>query len=303
MKAHMRFFWEGRFDMANIYRFLRFPEGKLKAVTFSYDDGVRSDIRFSKILDDHGMKGTFNINSSRVKDGSNNALTFDELREHILGKGHEVALHGAYHRAPCLQRTVDGIRDVLDCRIRLESNLGTIIRGMAYPDSGIRMNQPGATCYEKVREYLSDLGVVYSRTLGGDNDTFDLPTDPYAWMPTAHHNNPNIFDYIEKFNAITEDTLYYSRKTPKLFYIWGHTFEFDNNHNWDRIERICDELGGKSDVWYATNIEIHDYIEAYKSLRFSADESIVYNPTLIKVWFWADHRMYSVSPGETLKLS
>ena len=299
----MLFLWEKRFDMSNIYRFLRFPEGKLKAVTFSYDDGVRQDIRFSEILNDHGMKGTFNINSSRAKNGSSSSLSFDEIKEHILEKGHEVAIHGAFHRAPCLQRTVDGIRDVLDCRIALESGLGTIVRGMAYPDSGIKLNQPGASSYEKVREYLSDLGVAYSRTLGGDNDSFELPCDPYAWMPSAHHNNPKIFEFIEKFNSITEDSQYYSRKTAKLFYIWGHSYEFDNNQNWDRIERICGELGGKSDVWYATNIEIHDYIEAYKSLVFSADERIVYNPTLKKVWFWMDNKMFAVAPGETLKLS
>lgn len=45
------------------YCFLRFPEGKFKAVTLSYDDGVHADIRFAGILDKYGMKGTFNINS------------------------------------------------------------------------------------------------------------------------------------------------------------------------------------------------------------------------------------------------
>ena len=162
------------------------------------------------------------------------------------------------------------------------------------------MRQPGTSDYSKVREYLSDLGVAYSRTLGGDNDSFDLPYDPYAWMPSAHHNNSAIFDYIEKFNGITEESLYHSRKTAKLFYIWGHSFEFDRDNNWDRIEKICESLGGRDDVWYATNIEIHDYIEAYKSLIFSADERIVYNPSLQRVWFWMDHKQYSIGSGETL---
>jgi len=289
--------------MNHLYRFLRFPEGKLKAVTFSYDDGVRQDIRFAELLSEHGMKGTFNVNTGFVPETDGGGrMSYAEMREHIRDKGHEIAIHGNCHRALCLQRTVDGIRDVLDCRIKLENELDMIVRGMAYPDSGIRMNQPGASDYAKVREYLSDLGVAYSRTLGGDNDSFDLPTDPYAWMPTAHHNNPKIFEFIEKFNSIGEDTLYISRKTAKLFYIWGHTYEFDKDNSWDRIERICKELSGKEDVWYATNIEIHDYIEAYKALRFSADERIVYNPSLQKVWFWMDNRMYAVAPGETVRL-
>jgi hypothetical protein len=229
-------------------------------------------------------------------------MTYGEVREHLRDKGHEIAVHGACHRAPALQRPIDGIRDVLDCRIGLERALNTIIRGMAYPDSGIRYRQPGASDYGKICQYLADLGIAYSRTLAGDNDGFELPTDPYAWMPSAHHNNPKIFEYIEKFNAITEESQYYSRKTAKLFYIWGHSYEFDNNQNWDRIEKICESLGGREDTWYATNIEIHDYIEAYKALIFSADERIVYNPTLKKVWFWMDHKMYAVAPGETIRL-
>lgn len=40
------------------YRFLRFPEGKFKAVTFSYDDGLHSDIRLARRLSDAGMKET-----------------------------------------------------------------------------------------------------------------------------------------------------------------------------------------------------------------------------------------------------
>jgi peptidoglycan/xylan/chitin deacetylase (PgdA/CDA1 family) len=44
--------------------FLRFPEGKFKAVTLSYDDGDKSDIRIAKVLNAHKMKGTFNINSA-----------------------------------------------------------------------------------------------------------------------------------------------------------------------------------------------------------------------------------------------
>ena len=289
--------------MANIYRFMRFPEGKLKAVTFSYDDGVKQDVRFSQILNANGLKGTFNLNSGFMSEESDGRhMTYGEVREHLRDKGHEIAVHGACHRAPALQRPIDGIRDVLDCRIGLERALNTIIRGMAYPDSGIRYRQPGASDYGKICQYLADLGIAYSRTLAGDNDGFELPTDPYAWMPSAHHNNPKIFEYIEKFNAITEESQYYSRKTAKLFYIWGHSYEFDNNQNWDRIEKICESLGGREDTWYATNIEIHDYIEAYKALIFSADERIVYTPTLKKVWFWMDHKMYVVAPGETIRL-
>jgi len=40
-----------------------FPNGKIKAVTLSYDDGVEQDIRLIEIMKKYGLKGTFNINS------------------------------------------------------------------------------------------------------------------------------------------------------------------------------------------------------------------------------------------------
>ena len=47
--------------MSAIY--LRYPGGKLKALTFSYDDGVETDKRLIDIFKKHNLKGTFNINS------------------------------------------------------------------------------------------------------------------------------------------------------------------------------------------------------------------------------------------------
>ena len=56
-----------------------------------------------------------------------------------------------------------------------------------------------------------------------------------------------------------------------LFYLWGHTFEFEADNNWHVIEEFCDYIGNREDIWYATNIEIYDYVQAYNRLVFSAD--------------------------------
>ena len=41
--------------------FMRFPGGKKKALTLSYDDGVEQDIRLIDIMKKNGLKGTFNL--------------------------------------------------------------------------------------------------------------------------------------------------------------------------------------------------------------------------------------------------
>lgn len=285
--------------MAIRYQVLRFPEGKGKAVTFSYDDGQRCDLRLADKFTEYGMKATFNFNGGEGELGKN--ITPEEVREHMLNNGHEIAVHGACHRAPGRHRPIQGIKDVLDCRLHLEETYDTIIRGMAYPDSGVRRILD-FTSYETIKEYLTDLDIAYSRTLGGDNDSFDLPADWHQWMPNAHHNNPEIFNYIDKFLEWNVSEGYVSRRDSKLFYIWGHAFEFDRNDNWDLVDKICEKLGGHDDIWYATNIEIYDYIHAYNSLVYSADSTRIYNPTLYTLWFETNKVLYSIKPGETIKI-
>lgn len=287
------------------YRFLCFPEGKQKAVTFSYDDGVRSDIRLTEIFKKYNAKGTFNINSGMIPEKSGEKrITANEIEEFILNRGHEVAVHGDLHCAPGVSSPLKITKDVLDCRLKLEELFSRIIRGMAYPDSGVTNFQNG-TDYETVKTILCNLGITYSRSLSNDNNSFKLPTDWHNWIPTCHHNNPHALEWAKEFAELdfeNSPSLYGAHRWPKLFYVWGHSYEFDNNDNWERIEQLCEILCNKEDTWYATNGEICEYVKAYESLVFSVDDSMVYNPTSQKIWFETDGVKYCVGAGETLKI-
>jgi len=277
--------------------FMRYPDGKAKAVTFSYDDGVPQDKRLAEIFTKYGMKGTFNFNCERMRAVN---FTKEEIQEIFLSKGHEIAVHGAIHRANGNLRPIEGIRDVLECRLELEEKCGRIIRGMAYPDTGITL-MGSFTTYEEVKKYLTELDIAYARTLGGDNDSFMLPQDFHAWMPTAHHGNSKLMEYIEKFLKLDiTPAAYHASRVSRLLYIWGHSYEFDRANNWERIEEICERLCDNDEIWYATNMEICEYVNAYKSLIYSADGHRVYNPTLFEIWIDIDSKLYSVKSGETL---
>ena len=117
------------------YLQMRFPGGRPKAVTLSYDDGVSQDLRLADLADKYGVRCTFNINSGFVADAPGGGkLTWDQIKD-LLSRGHEAAIHGEYHRAPGSFNTMTGLRDALNCRVQMERNLGGIIRGMAYPNS------------------------------------------------------------------------------------------------------------------------------------------------------------------------
>ena len=281
------------------YNFLRFPQGKTKAVTLSYDDGCKDDIRFVETINKYGLKCTFNLVGKKVD--NNFPLSKEFIQENILAKGHEIATHGYNHRAQNKIRPIEGIRDIIDCRVALENAFGIIVRGMAFPDAAVnRFKEPEV--YARIQKYLLELEVDYVRSASGDNDKFNLPEDWHNWIPTAHHNNPKIMEYIDKFVELDVSGEYGASRTSRLFYLWGHSYEFEEKQNWNHLEEICKKLSEKDDVWYATNIEIYDYVQAYNSLKYSADGTIVYNPTLLDIWFDVDGIPYRIRSGETIRI-
>lgn len=281
------------------YRFMRFPNGKPKAVTFSYDDGAVFDKKLIEIIDKYGIKCTFNIPSAWI--GSQDCLSADDIKTLICDGGHEAAVHCAHHKAPGQFRPIEIIKDVLQNRLELENITGGIVRGMAYPNSGITKTENGLS-YENIRSYLQDLDIAYSRTLGGDNNSFAMPNDWLAWLPTAHHENAKIFDYIDEFVKFDPSQLYISNRSPRLFYLWGHSYEFEADNNWHVIEDFAARMGGKEDIWYATNMEIYEYVTAYRNLVFSADCKTVYNPTSLTLWAKTTTGEVKIEPGQTLRL-
>jgi len=107
-------------------RFLRFPGGKAKALTFSYDDGVAADKRLIDIFRANGMKGTFNINAGcfgteegapRTTGRMSVSETLDTYKDDVC----EVACHAYTH--PFLNHcdTAVACGEILDDRRVLES--------------------------------------------------------------------------------------------------------------------------------------------------------------------------------------
>ena len=281
------------------YVFMRYPGGKAKAVTFSYDDGVWQDKRLAEIFDRYGMKCTFNLNCDCFHE---DGFTPEQLSEFFLSKGHEIAVHGQCHRANGNLRPIEGIKDVLYCRLELEDKCGRIIRGMAYPDSGIVI-QGNFVSYSQIKQYLTELDIAYARSHSGDNNSFELPEDFHNWVPSVRHRNPKFHEYVDEFiNLYVSKIGNPSGRHPRLLYIWGHSYEFDNDDNWDVIITACEKLSHSDDIWFATNIEIYDYIEAYKNLKYSADGHLVYNPSVTEVWIDADGVRFCIKPGETVRI-
>ncbi len=87
-----------------------------------------------------------------------------------------------------------------------------------------------------------------------------------------------------------------------MFYVWGHSYEFDQDDNWDVIESFAAYISGHEHIWYATNIEIYDYVSAYNRLQVSMDGTMITNPSAIDVWVLAKEESHCIKAGETLIL-
>ena len=175
--------------------------------------------------------------------------------------------------------------EVLEDRKALERITGTPVRGMSYPN--------GSYSDEIVR-LLPGLGIRYSR-ITGNSGGFLLPADPYRWMATCHHNH-DLMELGNQFLGLFKKQYLY------LMYVWGHSYEFDNMNNWDLIESFCRKMGGKDDIWYCTNIELIDCLDAFNRLQFAADNSFVYNPNAEDCWIAVNDEPLRVPGGQTVLL-
>lgn len=219
--------------------------GRKKAFTLSYDDGVESDRKLLDIINYYRIKCTFNLNSGLIGDGSSwknkdfvvRRLPLEGVRE--LYAGHEIAVHGTKHLAPPELGEEELKEELLGDKERLGELFGTEPIGMAYAYGAFD---------DRTVDYLASIGIKYARTVW-DSMNFDLQTDLLRFRPTCHHDNEKVFELLEEFVNKPGDE-------PQLFYLWGHSYEFDVNGNWERLEKICERVAGRDDIFFGTNKEV-----------------------------------------------
>lgn len=261
--------------MERNFRFMRFPGGRYRAFTMSYDDGVGTDIRLMDIMKKNGIKGTFNICSGISDDPRDNIdvlktptnkLTLPQIAEAY--RDFDVATHGMTH--PFYKDLPDTalVYEIVKDREILEKTFGRRILGHAYPNGSYKTSTVDA---------LRMCGIIYARTVA-QTMSFDIPEDWLTYGATCHHSADLNMLYDKFFTA---PRLF---KGPLLFTVWGHSYEFENNGNWNMIESFLEKIGGHDDVWYAGMSEIVEYTNAYRGLVYSIDSTIVYNPSCLDIW-------------------
>ncbi|MBQ8320726.1 MAG: polysaccharide deacetylase family protein [Clostridia bacterium] len=226
--------------------------GKLKAVTFSFDDGVTQDIRLFELFNRYGLKGTFNLNSERL--GSKHTLVrngkevpFERVDAHLVKeiyRGHEVAVHTLTHVNLTTLGEEEIVRQVEEDRKNLSRLCGYEVVGMAYPCGGVNND-------DRVAEIISRrTGVRYARTITSTK-SFSLQTENrFRFNPSTYVIEADFEEVVDKFLSASADE-------PQLLYIWGHAYEMDAEYiTWENLERILKKLSGREEIFYGTNSEV-----------------------------------------------
>ena len=231
---------------------------KNKILIFSFDDGVTQDERMIEIMNRYGIKGTFNLNSELlgkscelVREGvriSHNKIAPSDVRK--IYAGHEIAGHTLTHPLlPGIKDDAEIIRQVEEDRKNLSELAGYEVTSFAYPCGGENNDERVA------RLIKNHTGIKNARTITSSH-SFTLPKNIYRLNPTVyfHAETDLAFELAEKFvNMVVSE--------PKLFYVWGHSYEQDIHNTWDRFEELCRLLGGRDDIWYTTASALNHKIQ------------------------------------------
>lgn len=195
-----------------------------KIFILSFDDGTIYDRQFVALLNQYGIRATFNLNS-----GLEDFVWYYEdrfpIRRQILPetveqyRGHEVASHSLHHHWLNTLTPPQLSREIGDDCATLKQIFGLDDIGFAVPFTAC-----GEREIRLIRKY-----VRYIR-LSAFSDSFALPEDPYHIPIHGLYNDPDIREKIGKFAKTTLPV--------SLFVLAGHSYEFEVLNHWQYMEDL-----------------------------------------------------------------
>jgi len=266
------------------------PEGRRVALTSDWDDGTSHDRRLVALLNRSGLKGSFNLCSGKLgldsrQSGWKDFVCADEVA--ALYQGHEVCSHSVHHPRPWSLPVDQFCWEMLEDRRRLEALVGYPVRGFVLPFGW-------KTGFDSCRELARSCGFRYLRHTES-TPQFDLPGDWFSWKPTCHCGE----DLSRHWALMLERS---TDQPGQLFYVWGHSYEFEDGLGWEAIEAFAALAAGTPGVWYATKGEVYDYVSAWRRLDWSLDGTLVRNPSAAAVWFLRAWSTVRIEGGRSLRL-
>lgn len=239
----------------------------LSVVTTSWDDGHPLDLRVADLLAKYGLAGTFYV----PREASWPVMTAVEIRG--LSSKFEVGAHTLDHRT-LDQLTEEEVRQQLSgSRNWIEGVTGKPCQTFCFPR--------GKYCHEQlslVREagYLSArttelLSTEFPRRVEGlaliSTTIQAFPHSPLAYTKNALKRRSlgslvraRALFYMRDWRELAEKLLEKTLSRGGVFHLWGHSWEIEQEHQWDRLEELLAVVAAnKSKLTNMTNSELGSY--------------------------------------------
>lgn len=276
-----------------------YPNYSQKAITFSYDDGVSQDAQLIEIFKKYNLRATFNIIANWIGTGS-------ETMYAERYKGFEVATHSNTHPRMYVNDSseIEGgytpmtleqcVAEFSTAQTRLKNVFGSAPRGGAWPYTA----PYNRDFYQELLSDMQEMGIMYMRPTPTKSD-FDFPSNWMDWRANCHHDSMESF--ANKFIAL--DT----KNELKLFYVWGHAYEFDSDRDpentakvrWEKMDELCSKFADRDAYWSATNIEVYDYATAMEKAVIDYDKNTITNPTNVDLYFVVNGERVKIAKNTT----
>jgi len=230
---------------------------KRTIVTTSWDDGHVLDMKLSVLLSRYDLPATFYIAPANRELSPSHRLTQTQVRE--LAQNFEIGAHTMTHPRLSAVDAVTARSEIIDSKKTLEEWTGKAVTSFCYP---------GGDFLPEHKNMVKDAGFTRARTvkrfsLTTGTDPFEMPTTVHAYRhwsdiaPIAKISGAKAFftNYLNWDNlAIT--LFNRANNDGGVFHLWGHSWEIEKRHDWNRLERVFAHISHHENIQYLRNSEL-----------------------------------------------
>lgn len=226
-------------------------------VTTSWDDGHILDIKLSKLLEKYGFKGTFYVSPLDRELKKADRLSDEQILE--ISNKFEIGAHTMTHPHLTDIGEEDAKTEIIESKKYLENILGKEVKSFCYP----------AGYYKNIhKDIVKQAGFLFARNVNRfytsfSFDHFDARTTIHAyrhysdaWSILKNVGILNFWKCYLNWDELAINIFDKLENTGGIFHIWGHSWEIENNKDWNRLEKVLSHISNKSGVQYVNNIDL-----------------------------------------------
>jgi peptidoglycan-N-acetylglucosamine deacetylase len=230
-------------------------------VTTSWDDGHVLDMKLAGLLAKYNIKGTFYISLKNREFERKELLTADQIR--LLSKYFEIGAHTLTHPRLSKISEFESKKEIEISKLYLEIITGKAVLSFCYPGGSYNLLHT---------KQVADAGYKFARTTKRfetktNGKIYETATTVHAYrhwtdlipiIKLSRFNLKKFIEYYFNWDKLAIDLFDKSVTEGGVFHLWGHSWEIEKNHDWQRLTNVFEHLKSSGNVTYVENRQIYE---------------------------------------------